>query len=60
MQQTPRCRTGSLLALVLGFGLGLIPVAIIQPAAAQGGDEAWVPFTILYSSDVKGHIEPCG
>jgi hypothetical protein len=24
------------------------------------GDEDWAPLTILYTSDVKGKIDPCG
>jgi hypothetical protein len=34
------------------------PPGAAPPAAAQ--DDAWIPVTILYHSDVKGHIEPCG
>ena len=28
--------------------------------AAFGEEPSWVPVTILYQSDVKGKIEPCG
>ncbi len=49
---------GAAATLVVLFGLGGLTSA--RPALAQGSDEAWVPVTIVYSSDVKGHIEPCG
>lgn len=29
------------------------------PGAAYG-DENWAPLTILYTSDIKGKIDPCG
>ena len=29
-------------------------------ARAQGGGGDWKPITLLYSSDTKGKIEPCG
>ena len=48
----------TLAALALLVGLGSLTAA--RPALAQGDDEAWVPVTIVFSSDVKGHIEPCG
>ncbi len=43
------------LALLLGLSFGAA-----RPSLAQGSDEAWAPVTIVFSSDVKGHIEPCG
>lgn len=44
--------------LVLAFGMLLLPDP--RPALAQSADEAWAPVTIVYTSDIKGHIEPCG
>ena len=29
-------------------------------AGAAHGAEDWVPLTILYTSDIKGKIDPCG
>ena len=29
-------------------------------AAARDGDDSWASVTVLYMSDVKGLIEPCG
>jgi hypothetical protein len=28
--------------------------------AARGEDPQWVPLTLLYTTDVKGKIDPCG
>ena len=28
--------------------------------AARGDEAEWVPLTVLYTSDVKGKIDPCG
>lgn len=47
---------GATIVVLAGLG-GFIPV---HPAVAQGADEAVVPVTIIYTTDVKGHIEPCG
>ena len=48
------------LALAL-LVLGVIGAAgSARPSLAQGADETWVPLTIIYSSDIKGKIEPCG
>lgn len=44
---------------VLGFGLGSLLLVAPYPAIAQDR-EAWLPVTILYNSDVKGYVEPCG
>lgn len=49
---------GGLALLVVLLGLGALSSA--RPSLAQGSDEAWAPVTIVYSSDIKGHIEPCG
>jgi hypothetical protein len=47
----------ALLLLMLG-AVGALTSA--RPSLAQGADETWVPLTIVYSSDIKGKIEPCG
>jgi len=52
-------RRATLWLLVLGCGLGAVILAAPHPAVAQDR-EAWVPITILYNSDVKGYVEPCG
>ena len=49
---------GILALVILGTSAGVLPSA--RPALAQGSDEGWAPVTVVYSSDVKGHIEPCG
>ncbi|MEZ4387355.1 MAG: hypothetical protein R3D98_07195 [Candidatus Krumholzibacteriia bacterium] len=45
--------------VVLGglAGLGSVRPAVAQPTSDP---ESWVPVTIIFSSDIKGHIEPCG
>jgi 2',3'-cyclic-nucleotide 2'-phosphodiesterase (5'-nucleotidase family) len=47
----------ALFLAVLGFA-ALAPTA--RPSLAQGADESWVPLTVIYTSDIKGKIEPCG
>lgn len=46
-----------LLLLVLG-AIGAATSA--RPSLAQGADDTWVPLTIVYTSDIKGKLEPCG
>ena len=47
------------LALLLALGtLGVATTA--RPSLAQGSADAWVPVTVIYTSDIKGKIEPCG
>jgi len=52
-------RTGRMALL---FVLALILTAAVAPAVAQDKDENadWKQVTVLYMSDVKGKIEPCG
>jgi len=45
-----------LLALVVAFSADLLA----GPRAARAQDAGWQPVTVLYTSDVKGHIDPCG
>ena len=47
----------ALALLVLG-AVGSLGAA--RPSLAQGADETWKPLTIVYTSDIKGKIEPCG
>jgi len=56
--QRLRRLVGVVTSLVLLLGVGGLTAA--RPALAQDTGESWVPVTIVYSSDVKGHIEPCG
>ena len=45
-----------------GLLLALLTAAALVPAAvpAQDADADWKPVTVLYQTDVKGKIEPCG
>jgi len=47
----------ALVLLVLG-AVGVVGSA--RPSLAQGEDESWKPLTIVYTSDIKGKVEPCG
>ncbi len=31
-----------------------------QPTAARAGDGTWQDLVLLYTTDIKGKIEPCG
>ena len=53
---------------IVGAGACVLTAALLlpqlpptghNPGAAQGEDD-WVPLTILYTSDIKGKIDPCG
>jgi hypothetical protein len=49
------------LLLVLALALLAGGVLIEQPAAnAQNDGGKWSPVTVLYLSDTRGKIEPCG
>lgn len=60
MQHIRRTLLLILCLAALGFGAGLISPTAPATAAAQGATDAWVPIAVLYTSDIKGHIEPCG
>jgi hypothetical protein len=48
-------------ALMILLVLGILATAgTPRPSLAQGDDESWAPVTVVYTSDIKGHIEPCG
>lgn len=51
---------GRLACLLLVAGaVGLAGSA--RPSLAQtDADGGWVPLTVIYTSDIKGKIEPCG
>jgi 2',3'-cyclic-nucleotide 2'-phosphodiesterase (5'-nucleotidase family) len=50
----------ALAGLALVLGALLAPPVVPESLAQAEGDEVWAPLTILYTSDVKGHIDPCG
>ena len=47
-----------LLALVVVLGSALPVFAQAQDAQGKGGD--WKNVTLLYTTDIKGKIDPCG
>jgi len=60
-------RKGIVMRLSRRFRGGLGGVALVMVLMSTGAipaegndDESWAPVTIVYTSDVKGHIEPCG
>lgn len=59
MRDHPRALSGVLVAFVLVLvAAGLLGQ---QPdARAQSDNKAWKPVTLLYLSDTRGKIEPCG
>ena len=42
--------------------LAMLLATVLVPAAAPAQDEnpTWKPVTVIYQTDVKGKIEPCG
>ncbi len=58
MQRMLRNVLSRTLPLLLGLGL-LAAMAPSHPGLAQG-DDALAQVTVVYTSDIKGHIEPCG
>ena len=53
------------LALALGFVLSAAAPALLQTAAladeGTGGDKGtWQDLVLLYTTDIKGKIDPCG
>jgi len=60
MQQYCRQHTGRLALMLLVAGVaGWLGSA--RPSLAQeDADGTWLPLTIIYTSDIKGKIEPCG
>jgi hypothetical protein len=59
MQRMLRNVLSRTLPLLLGLGL-LTAMGPSHPGLAQGADDALAQVTVVYTSDIKGHIEPCG
>ena len=55
-------RSGHPVRATVLFLLGLLLAAALLPATvpAQEEDADWNPVTVIYQTDVKGKIEPCG
>ncbi len=47
------------LALALAFVLSAAAPALL-PASARAGEGTWQDLVLLYTTDIKGKIEPCG
>ncbi len=47
----------AVLVAVLAAGAA---VAVAAADRGQAAEENWAPVTVLYMTDVKGKIEPCG
>ncbi|MBU2503298.1 MAG: hypothetical protein ABIK96_10465 [bacterium] len=47
-----------LLALALLLALAAVVSVSVPPAAAEGGE--WKNVHLIYTTDIKGKIEPCG
>ena len=47
------------LALALAFLLSAA-APVLLPATARAGDGTWQDLVLLYTTDIKGKIEPCG
>ncbi len=47
------------LALALAFVLSAAAPALLQ-SSARAGEGAWQDLVLLYTTDIKGKIEPCG
>jgi len=50
---------GFLAALLLILSMTL-PAVVTAQVAAPAEDNSWKDVTLLYTSDIKGKIEPCG
>ena len=47
------------LVLVLAFIISATATGP-QPTSARAGDGTWQDLVLLYTTDIKGKIEPCG
>ena len=47
------------LALVLAFIISAA-APVLLPAGARAGEGTWQDIVFLYTTDIKGKIEPCG
>jgi hypothetical protein len=48
------------LALVLAFVVSATASALLPTGARAEGDGTWQDLVLLYTTDIKGKIEPCG
>ena len=55
-------RSGHPVRATVLFLLALLLAAALVPATAPAQEEeaSWNPVTVIYQTDVKGKIEPCG
>lgn len=56
----PNVRKGPLMAVALVLPLAAAIGSIAPTRALAAEQMAWTPITVLYDSDVKGKIDPCG
>lgn len=47
------------LTLALAFVISAA-APVFQPEVARAGDGTWQDLVLLYTTDIKGKIEPCG
>lgn len=59
MRDHRRAMPGSLLALALVLLAGGM-LGKQTPASAQNDGGTWKPVSVIYLSDTRGKIEPCG
>ena len=55
--------TGVLRLMSLALALAFVVSAaapLLLPTAARAGDGTWQDLVLLYTTDIKGKIEPCG
>ncbi len=55
--------TGVLRLLSLALALALVlsaSASVLMPSSARAGDGTWEDLVLLYTTDIKGKIEPCG
>jgi hypothetical protein len=55
--------TGVLRAMGLALALAIIlaaTVPVLAPTNARAGEGTWQDLVLLYTTDIKGKIEPCG
>ena len=48
-----------LLSLALALALSATATTLL-PSSARAGDGTWQDLVLLYTTDIKGKIEPCG
>ena len=51
---------GRLALMLLAIGVLGVAAAPRPSLAQENADGTWVPLTVIYTSDIKGKIEPCG